>query len=187
MKGKAMNARLEALYKETYRSALQKELGISNIMAVPRISKIVINTGVKEAVNDSKVLGKVKDMIDRISGQTSVKTTARKSIAGFKLREGVAIGVRVTLRGKRMYAFLDRLINLALPSVRDFQGVTTRFDGRGNYNLGVKDWMVFPEIDYDTVDHSRGLNISIHTTATSDDDARALLRQFSMPFKTSAN
>jgi len=178
-----MNARLEALYKDKIRGELQKELSLENVMQVPRITKIVINTGVKEAVSDSKVLNVVKDIIDRIAGQASVKTKARQSIAGFKLREGALVGVMVTLRGKKMYAFLDKLIHLALPCVRDFQGVSTNFDGRGNYNLGVKDWMIFPEVDYDIVDHSRGLNISIETTAVNDDHARALLKQFSMPFR----
>jgi len=178
-----MNVRLEALYSEKIRPALQKDLGVSNVMQVPRLKKIVINTGVKEAVSDSKVLNAVKEVIDRIAGQYSVKTVAKKSIAGFKLREGALVGVMVTLRGKRMYAFLDKLIHLALPCVRDFQGVSTSFDGRGNYNLGIKDWMIFPEVDYTTVDHSRGLNISIETSATSDEHARALLKQFNMPFK----
>lgn len=178
-----MNARLEKLYKDKIKTALKEELGLANIMQVPRLTKVVINTGVKEAVADSKVLTQVKEIVDQIAGQASVKTKARKSIAGFKLREGVQIGVMVTLRGKQMYAFLDRLINLALPSVRDFQGVTNKFDGRGNYNLGIKDWMVFPEVDYDVVDRARGLNISIHTTATTDKEARALLAHFSMPFK----
>lgn len=178
-----MNARLEALYKEKIRADLQKELGLTNVMEVPRLTKIVLNTGVKESVNDSKVLNVVKDIMDRIAGQSSVKTKAKKSIAGFKLREGALIGVMVTLRGKRMYAFLDKLINLALPCVRDFQGVSVKFDGRGNYNLGVKDWMIFPEVDYNIIDQSRGLNISIQTTAKNDDHARALLKQFSMPFK----
>jgi len=178
-----MNARLEALYKDKIRLALQEELGLRNVMEVPKITKIVLNTGVKEAVNDSKVLNVVKDIMDRIAGQYSVKAKAKKSIAGFKLREGALIGVMVTLRGKSMYAFLDKLINLALPCVRDFQGVSTKFDGRGNYNLGVKDWMIFPEVDYDIVDNSRGLNISIQTTATNDDHARALLKQFNMPFR----
>lgn len=178
-----MSARLETLYKDKIRTDLQKELGLNNVMEVPRISKIVINTGVKEAVGDSKVLNQVKEVIDKIAGQASVRTSARKSIAGFKLREGAKIGVMVTLRGKNMYAFLDRLIHLALPSVRDFQGVSTKMDGRGNYNLGIKDWMVFPEVDYDVVEQSRGLNISIQTTARTDDHARALLKQFNMPFK----
>ena len=182
-----MNARLETLYKEKIKGALKEELGLSNIMEVPRISKIVLNTGVKEAVNDSKALTQVKEIVDLVTGQSSVKTKARNSIAGFKLREGVQIGVMVTLRGKRMYAFLDRLINLALPTVRDFQGVSTKMDGNGNYNLGIKDWMIFPEVDYDMVSGARGLNITIQTTAQNDDHARALLKQFSMPFKKSAS
>lgn len=178
-----MTARLEKLYKDKIRTDLQKELDLKNVMEVPRIKKIVVNTGVKEAVGDSKSLNLVKEIIDKITGQSSVKTSARRSIAGFKLREGVKIGVMVTLRGKNMYAFLDRLIHLALPCVRDFQGVTTKMDGRGNYNLGIKDWMIFPEVDYDVVEQARGLNISIQTSASTDDHARALLKQFNMPFK----
>ena len=179
-----MKSRLETLYKEKIRALLQSELGLANVMQVPRISKIVLNTGVKEAVNDSKVLNVVKDVIEKVAGQTAVRTKAHVSIAGFKLREGMSVGVCVTLRGARMYNFLDKLINLALPCVRDFQGVTNKFDGHGNYNLGIKDWMVFPEVDYDVVDHSRGLNISVHTTARTDHHARALLKSFNMPFKS---
>lgn len=179
-----MKSRLETLYKETIRTGLKKELELANIMQVPRISKIVINTGVKESVNDSKVLTQVKEIIEKVAGQTAVKTKARRSIAGFKLREGASIGVAVTLRGKNMYNFLDKLINLALPCVRDFHGVNKKFDGRGNYNLGIKDWMVFPEVDYDVVDGARGMNISIHTTATTDEHAHALLKSFNMPFKS---
>jgi len=178
-----MNVRLETLYKDKIRAELQKELGLENVMEVPRLTKIVLNTGVKESVSDSKVLNVVKDIMDRIAGQYSVKTKAKTSIAGFKLREGALIGVMVTLRGKQMYAFLDKLIHLALPCVRDFQGVGLAFDGRGNYNLGIKDWMIFPEVDYDIVDQSRGLNISIQTTAKNDDYGRALLKHFNMPFK----
>lgn len=179
-----MKSRLEALYKDELRSKLHKELGVSNIMQVPRITKIVINTGVKDAVNDSKAINTVKELITRISGQAAIETRARKSIAGFKLREGMAIGVMTTLRGARMYNFLDKLINLALPCVRDFQGVPTKFDGAGNYNLGIKDWMIFNELDYDTVDVVRGLNISIHTSAKTDAHAHALLKSFKMPFKS---
>jgi len=178
-----MNARLDALYKDKIRKALQSELELANVMEVPRITKIVLNTGVKESVSDSKILNVVKEIFDKIAGQSSVKTKARVSIAGFKLREGALIGVMVTLRGKKMYAFLDKLIHLALPCVRDFQGVSVKMDGRGSYNLGIKDWMIFPEVDYDIVDHSRGLNISIQTSAKNDDHARALLKQFNMPFK----
>jgi len=178
-----MKARLEELYQKELRSQLKAELNLANIMQVPRIEKIVLNMGVKEAVNDSKALNSIKEILERISGQSVVKTKARKSIAGFKLREGVAIGVCTTLRGKKMYAFLDKLINLALPCVKDFQGVPAKLDGQGNYNLGIKDWMIFPEVDYDIVDKSRGLNITIQTTAQNDTAGRALLKSFNMPFK----
>ena len=178
-----MKSRLEELYKTTLRCELQKKLGIENIMSVPRINKIVLNMGIKEGVADSKIPTMVQDVLTKIAGQAAVKTKAKKSIAGFKLREGVAIGTMVTLRRKSMYDFLDKLINLALPCVRDFQGVTKSFDGNGNYNLGIKDWMIFPEVDYDKVDKQRGLNITIETTASSDDHARALLECFNMPFK----
>ena len=180
-----MKARLEELYLTKIRAELQKELGIENVMRIPRLKKIVINTGVKEAVADSKVLTLVKEVVDKIAGQASVKTLAKKSIAGFKVREGMPIGVSVTLRRKNMYEFLDRLITFALPRVRDFQGVKTKFDGRGNYNLGIKDWMIFPEIDYDKVDKARGLTITFETSAKDDKEAFALLRGFNMPFKKS--
>jgi len=178
-----MTSRLEKLYKDKLRSDLQKELKLDNIMQVPRICKIVVNTGVKDAVGDSKALNLVQEIINKITGQHSMKTVARKSIAGFKLREGAPIGVMVTLRKDRMYAFLDKLINVVLPAVRDFQGVTKNFDGNGNYNLGIKDWFVFPEVDYDEIDKSRGLNITIHTTSDNDEAARALLKSLNMPFK----
>lgn len=178
-----MSSRLEELYKKELRSALQKELQFKNIMQVPRLSKIVLNTGVKDAVGDSKVLNQVQEVISQIAGQTAVRTLAKKSIAGFKLREGAPIGVTVTLRGRKMYDFLDKLVNMALPAVRDFQGVKTGFDGSGNYNLGIKDWFVFPELDYDKLDKSRGLSIAFHTTAESDDAAYALLKSFKMPFQ----
>lgn len=173
---------LEELYNTKLRFDLQKELKLENIMQVPRISKVVLNTGVKEAVGDSKVLNGIQEVINKIAGQASVRTRARKSIAGFKLREGFPIGVTVTLRKDKMYSFLDKLINIALPAVRDFQGVGKKFDGNGNYNLGIKDWFVFPEVDYDEIDRARGLNISIHTTASSDNEAYALLKGFNMPF-----
>jgi len=176
-------ARLEKQYCDEIRPALMKELKIENIMGVPKVSKIVINIGVKEAVSDSKVLKVVEKTLTRIAGQKPVRTKARKSIAGFKLREGMPIGVMVTLRSKAMYEFLDRLLNVALPSVRDFQGVTTKFDGRGGYNLGVKEWIVFPEVEYDVGGKVYGLNVSIHTTTKNDDFARALLKAFGMPFK----
>lgn len=178
-----MSSRLQELYKDKLRDALQKELKLENVMMVPRLSKIVLNVGVKDAVGDSKVLNGIQDIISKIAGQFALKTYAKKSIAGFKLREGAPIGVMVTLRDQRMYDFFDKLINVVLPAVRDFQGVGTKFDGNGNYNLGMRDWFVFPEVDYDKVDKSRGLNITIDTTAEQDDHARALLSSFNMPFR----
>jgi large subunit ribosomal protein L5 len=178
-----MKSRLEELYKTKIRSELFKELALVNVMQVPAISKIVLNIGVKDAVTDSKAVAGVKEILDQIAGQATVKTLAKKSIAGFKLRQGLAIGVKVTLRRSKMYHFLDKLINVVLPAVRDFQGVRTTFDGHGKYNLGIKDWMVFPEVDYDTVDRSRGMNITIHTTADNDEHAFALLKKFNMPFQ----
>lgn len=178
-----MKSRLEEQYVNQLRPELKKELGLANIMQVPKLVKIVLNIGVKEAVADGKVLNIVKDLLEQIAGQNVVKTKARKSIAGFKLREGVAIGAMVTLRRSNMYHFLDKLVNIVLPAVRDFQGVSLKFDGHGNYNLGIKDWMVFPEIDYDKVDKSRGINITIQTSALNDEHALALLKKFNMPFK----
>ncbi|MBD3272894.1 50S ribosomal protein L5 [Candidatus Dependentiae bacterium] len=178
-----MRSRLENLYKEKFCSELKEQLSLKNIMEVPRISKIVLNMGVKDAVGDSKILNKVKDVVSKIAGQLAIQTKAKKSIAGFKLREGMPIGIKVTLRGTNMYNFLDRLINIAIPRVKDFHGLKPKLDGNGNYNLGLKDWMVFPEVDYDKVDKSRGLNITIHTTAKSDDHAVALLKSFNMPFR----
>jgi large subunit ribosomal protein L5 len=178
-----VKSRLEDLYKTKIRPELVSELGLKNVMQAPSISKIVINIGVKDAVADSKVIAQVKDIVEKISGQLAVKTIAKKSIASFKLREGMPIGVCVTLRKTRMYHFLDKLINIVLPSVRDFQGVSTKFDGCGNYNLGVTDWFYFPEVDFDKVDKSRGFNITIQTTAATDEHAFALLKKFNMPFK----
>jgi large subunit ribosomal protein L5 len=178
-----MKSRLEELYKSKICPELFKELKLKNVMMVPSISKVVVNIGVKEAVADSKVIASTKDILSQIAGQSAVKTVARKSIAGFKLRKGVPIGVMVTLRCSQMYHFLDKLINVALPLVRDFRGVTTKFDGHGGYNLGLKDWMVFPEVDYDKVDKSRGMNISIHTTTDNDAHALALFKKFNMPFQ----
>ncbi len=178
-----MSARLEEIYKTKLRDDLKKELNLKNIMQVPRIKKIVINMGVKDAITDGKSLTFAKGVIEEIVGQAAVKTIAKKSIAGFKLREGMAIGIKATLRKKRMYEFLDKLIHFSLPRGKDFQGVTTNFDGRGNYNLGIKDWMIFPEVDYDKVEISRGLNITIETTTSKDDEARALLNGFDMPFR----
>lgn len=178
-----MKSNFRELYSTTIRSALMKEIGVGNIMQVPRVSKIVVNIGAKDAVSDSKVINGIKDILTSITGQCAVATKAKKSIAGFKLRQGMPIGVMVTLRSDRMYFFLEKLINAVLPAVRDFQGVSPKFDGRGNYNLGLKDWMVFPEIDYDKVDGSRGLNITIETTAKTDAEAQALLKAFGMPFR----
>jgi large subunit ribosomal protein L5 len=178
-----MKARLQELYETGYIKELQKRFGFENVMRVPRIEKIVLNMGVKDAVADSKVLTLVQEVLSKIAGQTAVRTRARKSVAGFKLREGMAIGVMVTLRKKNMYCFLDKLINLALPCVRDFQGVSTKFDGHGNFNIGIADWMIFPEVDYDKVDKARGLNISVQTSAHNDEEARELLKCFNMPFR----
>lgn len=177
-----MESRLKKLYKEEICNNLKKELDLKNIMQVPKVSKIVLNMGVKDAVGDSKVLKLIQEVITNIAGQHAVRTYAKKSIAGFKLREGMPIGVMVTLRGNRMYDFLDKLINITIPRVRDFHGLRVKLDGNGNYNLGIKDWMVFPEIDYDTVDRPRGLNVTIHTTAKTDEHAVALLKSFNMPF-----
>ena len=178
-----IKSRLEEQYKAQIRSDLLRELKLENVMQVPALSKIVINIGVKEAVADSKALNQVKEIVEKITGQVSVKTLAKNSIASFKLRKGMPIGIKVTLRKSRMYHFLDKLINVVFPAVRDFQGVATKLDGDGNYNLGIKDWMVFPEVDYDKVDKSRGLNITIHTTTKSDEHAYALLKKFNMPFQ----
>ncbi len=176
--------RLRKTYETDIKPALQKELGIKNIMAVPMISKIVVNMGVGEAALNSKLLaGAVADMT-AISGQKPVVTKARKSVANFKLREGMGVGCRVTLRGTRMWEFLDRLVNISLPRIRDFKGINPKsFDGRGNYTLGVKEQIIFPEIEYDKVDKVRGMDITICTTATTNADGLALLKHFHMPFK----
>ena len=179
---KAYQPRLEEFYRNTLVAQLHKELELSNVMEVPKISKIVLNIGVKEAVADSKVLKKVEEVLTSVAGQKTVRTTAKKSIAGFKIRAGMPLGTMVTLRSDRMYEFLDRLINLSLPTVRDFRGLPTKFDGRGNYNIGIKEWVVFPEVDYDTSGKIYGMNISIHTTTNNDKQAYALLKGFGMPF-----
>ncbi len=176
-------SRLEELYKKNIRPELMTKLGIKNIMQIPKLSKIVLNVGVKEAVSDSKILKSVSDVIVRIAGQAPVRTIAKKSIAGFKIREGMPLGVMVTLRRGNMYDFLDKLINLALPNVRDFQGLSTKMDGRGNYNLGLKEWTIFPEAERGGIENVHGLNITIHTTAGQDDYALELLKGFGMPFK----
>lgn len=175
--------RLREVYESEVRGALQKEFEFGNVMEIPRLEKIVINMGVGEAVGDSKKIKKAVEEMTRISGQKPVTTKAKKSIATFKLREEMAIGCKVTLRGNRMYEFLDRLIQVALPRVRDFRGVKpTSFDGRGNYALGLKEQLVFPEISYDDVDDTRGMDIIICTSAKTDDEARSLLSGFQMPF-----
>lgn len=178
-----MSSRLNEKYRKDVVPALKKEFGIDNPMAVPKIEKVVLNMGVGEAITNVKIVEAAAEELTKIAGQRAVITRARKSIATFKLREGMPIGCRVTLRGERMYEFLDRLLNIALPRVRDFRGVPTRaFDGRGNYTLGIRDHLVFPEIDPGKVDKSKGLNVTIVTTAGSDDRARVLLRELGMPF-----
>ena len=175
--------RLHDHYREVVRGELQKQFGYRNPMQIPRLDKIVLNMGVGEATQDQKKLQAAIAEMTRISGQKPSVQRARKSVANFKLREGMAIGCKVTLRGRRMYEFLDRLVNVALPRVRDFRGLPTKsFDGRGNYALGIKEQIIFPEINYDDVDEIRGMDVVICTTAPNDEEARALLEQFNMPF-----
>ncbi|QDF98795.1 50S ribosomal protein L5 [Azoarcus sp. DD4] len=177
-------ARLQQFYKDEVVPQLLKQFGYKSVMEVPRITKITLNMGVGEAVGDKKVLENAIGDMTKIAGQKPVATKARKSIAGFKIREGYPIGCMVTLRGPRMFEFFDRLVTVALPRVRDFRGIASKgFDGRGNYNLGVKEQIIFPEIEYDKIDALRGMNISITTTAKSDEEARALLAAFKFPFK----
>ena len=177
-------ARLQQFYKDTVAPDLQQRFGYKSVMEVPRITKITLNMGVGEAVGDKKVLENALGDMTKIAGQKPVTTKARKSIAGFKIREGYPIGCMVTLRGPRMFEFLDRLVTIALPRVRDFRGIASKgFDGRGNYNLGVKEQIIFPEIEYDKIDALRGMNISITTTAKTDAEAKALLTAFKFPFK----
>jgi large subunit ribosomal protein L5 len=177
-------ARLKEVYKKDVVPALIKQFGYKSAMEVPRIEKIVLNMGVGEAVGDKKLLENASGDMAKISGQKPVVTKARKAIAVFKIREGYPIGCMVTLRKERMYEFLDRLISIALPRVRDFRGMSGRaFDGRGNYNMGVKEQIIFPEIEYDKIDAVRGMNITITTTAKSDAEAKALLAAFRFPFK----
>ena len=182
---KSYKPRLEETYKKVLVPQLQKDLQLKNVMEVPKLKKIVLNIGVKEAVTDSKVLKVVEEILSSIAGQKAVRTIAKKSIAGFKIREGMPLGVMVTLRNDRMYEFLDRLINFSLPMVRDFHGVSTKLDRQGNYNLGIKEWVIFPEVDYETSSKIYGLNISIHTSTKDDARAFALLKSFGMPFKKS--
>ena len=177
-------ARLKEKYNQEIKNNLQKKLGLSNLMEVPEIKKITVNMGVGEAVQDKKTIEKAVADLEKISGQKVLVTRARKSVASFKIREGMPIGVKVTLRRERMYEFLDRLINIALPRVRDFRGLNRKsFDGNGNYSLGVKEQIIFPEIDYDKIDRIRGLDISITTSAKNDEEGLALLKEFNFPIK----
>ncbi len=177
-------SRLKTHYRETVVPRLMKELGVTNPMQVPRIEKITVNMGVGEAVADKKLMENAAADLQKITGQKPLLCKSKKSVATFKLREGLAIGAKVTLRGERMYEFLDRLISIAMPRIRDFRGVSARsFDGRGNYNFGVKEQIIFPEIQYDQVDKVRGMDITITTTAADDKSGRALLEAFSFPFR----
>ena len=179
-----MAARLKEHYTKNVIPALTKEFGYKNVMAVPKLEKISVNIGLGEATGNAKLMDGAVNELGAIAGQKPVVTKARKSIAAFKLCEGMSIGTMVTLRGDRMYEFLDRLMNVALPRVRDFRGVSSKsFDGRGNYTLGVRDQLIFPEIDYSKVDKTKGMNISITTTARTDAEGLALLRQMGMPFR----
>ena len=179
-----MSTRLQEHYKNTVVANLMKQFGYKSVMEVPRIIKITLNMGLGEAVNDKKVIEHAVGDLTKVAGQKPVVTKARKAIAGFKIRQGYPIGTMVTLRGTRMYEFLDRLVTVALPRVRDFRGISARaFDGRGNYNLGVKEQIIFPEIEYDKVDSMRGMNITITTTAKTDAEAKALLAAFRFPFR----
>lgn len=180
-----MAARLKSRYQKEVAPQIAKDFGIRNPMAVPRVEKIVLNMGMGEAIANSKILDTAVDELRAITGQKPVITKAKKSIASFKLRQGMPIGAMVTLRGDRMYEFLDRLVSVALPRVRDFRGVSPKaFDGRGNYTIGIREQLIFPEIDFNKVDKLRGMNISIVTTAKNDEQARALLKALGMPFRT---
>lgn len=177
-------ARLKEVYSKDVAPKLKEELGLANVMEVPRITKITINMGVGEAVGDKKVLENAVADLEKIAGQKPIVTNARKSIAGFKIRDGWPIGCKVTLRSERMYEFLDRLISIAIPRIRDFRGISPKqFDGRGNFSMGVSEQIIFPEIDYDKIDKLRGLDICITTTARTDDEGRALLKAFNFPLK----
>lgn len=177
-------ARLEKFYKETVVNKLKTDLGIDNVMSVPKITKITLNMGVGDAAADKKVMEHALADMTKIAGQKPIVRNARKSVAGFKIREGWPIGCKVTLRSERMYEFLDRLVSVAIPRIRDFRGLNPKsFDGRGNFSMGVKEQIIFPEIDYDKIDKIRGMDITISTTAKNDDEARALLRAFSFPLK----
>ncbi|HEX8288320.1 MAG TPA: 50S ribosomal protein L5 [Pyrinomonadaceae bacterium] len=177
-------ARLKDKYKNEIAPAIAKEFGIENPMAIPKIEKVVVNMGMGEAIANGKILDTAVEELRAVTGQKPVVTKAKKSIAAFKLRQGMNIGAMVTLRGERMYEFLDRLISVALPRVRDFRGISAKaFDGRGNYTLGIREQLIFPEIDFNKVDKARGMNISIVTTAKNDEQARSLLKALGMPFR----
>ena len=177
-------ARLREHYQQTVCPALKERFGYKSVMQIPKLEKITINMGVGEALADKKVLDNAVEDLTRISGQRPVVTKARKSVAGFKVREGWPVGCKVTIRGDRMYEFLDRLVNIAIPRTRDFRGFSPRaFDGRGNYSLGVSEQIIFPEIDYDKIDTIRGLDVAITTTARTDEEGRALLEGFNFPFR----
>jgi len=177
-------AKLKVQFKEEIAPRLMAELGLKNPMEIPKITKITVNMGVGEAVGDKKVLEAAVGDLEKITGQKAVVTKARKSIAGFKIREGWPIGCKVTLRSDKMYEFLERLVSIAIPRIRDFRGISPKqFDGRGNFSMGVSEQIIFPEIDYDKIDRLRGLDICISTTARTDDEGRALLKAFNFPFK----
>jgi len=177
-------AHMKEVYRNEVLPALQKEFGYESVMQVPKIEKITLNMGVGEAIADKKLLENAIADLEKLSGQKPVTTKARKSVAGFKVREGYPIGCKVTLRGERMWEFLERLVGIAIPRIRDFRGLSPKsFDGRGNYSMGVKEQIIFPEIDYDKIDKIRGLDITITTSAQTDDEGRALLRAFNFPFK----
>lgn len=177
-------SRLQTYYKETVVPQLKKELGFENIMEVPKITKITLNMGVGEAVGDKKVMDRAVGDMTAIAGQKPIVNLARKSVASFKIRDGWPVGCKVTLRRERMYEFLDRLVNISIPRIRDFRGLSRKsFDGRGNYSLGVKEQIMFPEIDYDQIDAIRGMDITITTTAKNDEEAMALLKAFNFPFR----
>ena len=177
-------ARLLKKYRNEMQGKIKEKLGLSNLMEVPRIDKVTLNMGVGEAVTDKKVLEKAMENLEQISGQKPIKTVAKRSVAGFKIREGYPIGCKVTLRRERMYEFIDRLVNVAIPRIRDFRGLNKKsFDEQGNYSMGVSEQIIFPEVDYDQIDAIRGLDITITTTARNASEGRALLEEFNFPFK----
>ena len=178
-------SRLKEKYAKEVAPALKKEFGYANVMAIPRVSKVIINMGLGEATSNAKIVDPAADELSKITGQKAAVRRAKKSIAAFKVRQGMPVGAMVTLRGERMYDFLDRLIGIALPRVRDFKGISAKgFDGRGNYTLGLRDQIIFPEIDYMKVDKARGMNVSVVTTAKTDEEARKLLQLIGLPFRS---